>query len=89
MKGLSNGAFIISTATLLKNGNTQINITFKPLVPGDYEEVIEFSGIKATTETIRITGKATENGTTRTAKATVCLSTIASHWLHTRKTSTV
>ena len=64
VKGLSNGAFIISTATLLKNGNTQINITFKPLVPGDYEEVIEFSGIKATTETIRITGKATENGTT-------------------------
>lgn len=64
VKGLSNGAFIISTATLLKNGNTQINITFKPLVPGDYEEVIEFSGIKAVTETIRITGTATENGTT-------------------------
>ena len=64
VKGLSNGAFIISTATLLKNGNTQITITFKPLVPGDYEEVIEFSGIKAVTETIRITGKATENGTT-------------------------
>lgn len=64
VKGLSNGAFIISTATLLKNGNTQINITFKPLVPGDYEEVIEFSGIKATTETIRISGTATENGTT-------------------------
>lgn len=64
VKGLSNGAFIISTATLLKNGNTQINITFKPLVPGDYEEVIEFSGIKATTETIRITGTAIENGTT-------------------------
>lgn len=64
VKGLSNGAFIISTTTLLKNGNTQINITFKPLVPGDYEEVIEFSGIKATTETIRITGTATENGTT-------------------------
>lgn len=64
VKGLSNSAFIISTATLLKNGNTQINITFKPLVPGDYEEVIEFSGIKATTETIRITGTATENGTT-------------------------
>lgn len=64
VKGLSNGAFIISTATLLKNGNTQINITFKPLVPGDYEEVIEFSGIKAVTETIRISGKATENGTT-------------------------
>lgn len=64
VKGLSNGAFIISTATLLKNGNTQINITFKPLVAGDYEEVIEFSGIKATTETIRITGTATENGTT-------------------------
>lgn len=64
VKGLSNGAFIISTATLLKNGNTQINITFKPLAPGDYEEVIEFSGIKATTETIRITGTATENGTT-------------------------
>ena len=62
--GLSNGAFIISTATLLKNGNTQINITFKPLVPGDYEEVIEFSGIKAVTETIRIYGTATENGTT-------------------------
>lgn len=64
VKGLSNGAFIISTATLLKNGNTQINITFKPLVPGDYEEVIEFSGIKAATKTIRITGTATENGTT-------------------------
>lgn len=64
VKGLSNGAFIISTATLLKNGNTQINITFKPLVPGDYEEVIEFSGIKAVTETIRISGTATENGTT-------------------------
>ena len=64
VKGLSNGAFIISTATLLKNGNTQITITFKPLVPGDYEEVIEFSGIKAVTETIRITGTATENGTT-------------------------
>lgn len=63
VKGLSNGAFIISTATLLKNGNTQINITFKPLVPGDYEEVIEFSGIKAVTETIRIYGTATENGT--------------------------
>ena len=64
VKGLSNGAFIISTTTLLKNGNTQINITFKPLVPGDYEEVIEFSGIKAVTETIRIYGTATENGTT-------------------------
>lgn len=64
VKGLSNGAFIISTATLLKNGNTQIYITFKPLVPGDYEEVIEFSGIKAVTETIRIYGTATENGTT-------------------------
>lgn len=64
VKGLSNGAFIISTATLLKNGNTQINITFKPLVPGDYEEVIEFSGIKAVTKTIRITGTATENGAT-------------------------
>lgn len=64
VKGLSNGAFIISTAILLKNGNTQINITFKPLVPGDYEEVIEFSGIKAVTETIRIYGTATENGTT-------------------------
>lgn len=64
VKGLSNGAFIINTATLLKNGNTQINITFKPLVPGDYEEVIEFSGIKAVTETIRIYGTATENGTT-------------------------
>lgn len=64
VKGLSNGAFVISTATLLKNGNTQINITFKPLVPGDYEEVIEFSGIKAVTETIRIYGTATENGTT-------------------------
>lgn len=64
VKGLSNGAFIISTATLLKNGNTQINITFKPLVPGDYEEVIEFSGVKAVTETIRIYGTATENGTT-------------------------
>lgn len=64
VKGLSNGAFIISTATLLKNGDTQINITFKPLVPGDYEEVIEFSGIKAVTETIRIYGTATENGTT-------------------------
>lgn len=64
VKGLSNGAFIISTATLLKNGNTQINITFKPLVPGYYEEVIEFSGIKAVTETIRIYGTATENGTT-------------------------
>lgn len=64
VKGLSNGAFIISTATLLKNGNTQINITFKPLVPGDYEEVIEFTGIKAVTKTLRITGTATENGTT-------------------------
>lgn len=64
VKGLSNGAFIISTATLLKNGNTQINITFKPLVPGDYEEVIEFSGIKAVTKTIRISGTATENGAT-------------------------
>lgn len=64
VKGLSNGAFIISSATLLKNGDTQINITFKPLVPGNYEEVIEFTGIKAVTKTLRITGTATENGTT-------------------------
>ncbi|MDO4512363.1 MAG: hypothetical protein Q4B68_11180, partial [Bacteroidales bacterium] len=62
VKGNANGAFIINNTTLLKSGNTQITITFKPLAEGDYSEVIEFSGIKAETKSLTITGKATASG---------------------------
>lgn len=59
VKGNSKGAFVISNSTLLKSGNTQITITFKPLAQGTYEEDIEFSGVKAETKSLHITGVAT------------------------------
>lgn len=58
VKGESKGAFVINNASLLKNGETKITVTFKPLTAGSYTETIEFTGMKAEPKSIVITGVA-------------------------------
>lgn len=57
--GSANGAFVINNATLLKNGDTQITITFKPLAEGNYTDEIVFSALKADSKSITVSGVAT------------------------------
>lgn len=59
VSGTANGAFIINNATLLKNGDTQITITFKPLAEGNYTDEIVFSALKADSKSITVSGVAT------------------------------
>ena len=59
VSGTANGAFIINNATLLKNGDTKITITFKPLVEGNYTDQIVFSALKADSKSITVSGVAT------------------------------
>lgn len=62
MSGLAKGAFIINNTMLLKNGNAQYTVTFKPVKAGTYKETITFTGVKAETKTLELTGVATEGG---------------------------
>lgn len=54
--GQGNGAFQIGSTTFLKDGDTQLKVTFAPRTAGNYTEVIEFSTPKAETVTITVTG---------------------------------
>lgn len=62
VSGLSKGAFIINNTMLLKDGNAQFTITFKPTKAGTYKETITFTGVKAETKALELTGVATESG---------------------------
>ena len=57
--GESNGAFIISSNTLLKDGTGTITVTFAPKSAGTYTERIELSADKAESVTITVSGTAT------------------------------
>ncbi len=61
MSGLGKGAFIINNTMLLKNGNAQFTVTFKPNNAGTYKETITFTGVKAETRILELTGVATDN----------------------------
>lgn len=60
--GTARGAFLISNTMLLKSGMSQITVTFKPNNAGVYSETITFTGVKAETQTLTLTGVATESG---------------------------
>lgn len=59
VSGTANGAFIINNATLLKNGDTKITITFKPLVEGNYTDVVKFTALNAESKSVTVKGVAT------------------------------
>lgn len=56
--GTSEGAFIISSTMLMKDGTYNLGITFSPKAEGTFTETIEFSGEKMETQTITVTGTA-------------------------------
>ncbi len=62
VEGTANGAFIINNTMLLKNGTAQFTITFKPKTSGNYRETITFTGVKAETKTLELTGTALYDG---------------------------
>lgn len=57
--GESNGAFVINSTSLLKNGNSLLKITFTPKSEGSFSETIELSGMKAETVYLKVTGSTT------------------------------
>lgn len=57
--GQGMGSFRIASTSFLKNGTTQLRITFAPSAAGNYSETIEFSSPKAETKTLVVTGTAT------------------------------
>lgn len=54
--GEGNGAFRISSASFLKDGVTQLKVTFAPREEGSFSETIEFSAVKAPMLTVKVTG---------------------------------
>lgn len=54
--GKSNGAFRISTTTMMKDGTYPVTITFAPQAEGEFSEDIEFSTDKAETVIVTVTG---------------------------------
>lgn len=54
--GTSNGAFRISTSSLMKDGTYNIVVTFNPKEEGTFTETIEFVAEKAETRTVTVTG---------------------------------
>lgn len=54
--GQSGGAFRIASTTFLKNGTTNLKVTFAPTAEGTYQETIEFSTPKAETVTVPLQG---------------------------------
>jgi hypothetical protein len=57
VKGDAAGAITINSTTLLKNGTTNITITFKPSAEGEFTETLIFSALKADTAELTITAK--------------------------------
>ena len=57
--GQSGGLFIINNTTLLKNGSTQITITFDPVEAGKYTEVLELSALKTESILLTLQGEST------------------------------
>lgn len=57
--GQGQGAFRLASTSFLKNGASQLRITFAPSSAGNYTETIEFSTPKADTQTITVSGTAT------------------------------
>lgn len=54
--GEGNGAFRISSTSFLKDGATQLKVTFAPREEGSFSETIEFSAVKAATLTVKVSG---------------------------------
>ncbi|MCM1309821.1 MAG: hypothetical protein NC301_02205 [Bacteroides sp.] len=54
--GQGQGAFLLNSTTFLKEGETSLKVTFKPLSEGTYAETIEFSTPKAETITVQVSG---------------------------------
>ncbi len=54
--GQGNGAFLIGSTMFLKDGQTQLKVTFAPKTEGTYTETIEFSADKAETLTVVVKG---------------------------------
>ncbi len=54
--GEGNGAFIIGSTMFLKDGTTQLKVTFAPKTEGTFSETIEFSTPKAATQTVKVKG---------------------------------
>lgn len=54
--GEGNGAFRISSTSFLKDGATQLKVTFAPQSEGSFSETIEFSAVKAQTLTVKVSG---------------------------------
>ncbi len=54
--GQSEGAFIISSGTFLKSGNTELKITFRPKAEGSYTETLELSAPLAQPLTVTLSG---------------------------------
>jgi len=57
-----NGMFILSTASVLKDGTADVKITFKPTAAGTYSQQVELSTDMCDPVTFTITGTATGSG---------------------------
>lgn len=57
--GTANGAFRISSTSMLMNGQGTLTVTFNPKAEGTYTEQIIFSADKATPVTVTVTGSTT------------------------------
>lgn len=56
--GEGQGAFRINSTLFLKDGDTQLRVTFAPKQEGTFNETIEFTAAKAATVTVKVTGTA-------------------------------
>lgn len=59
LMGEGEGSFLISSTILMKNGNSDIIITFKPKKEGTFNDRIEFSALEVETTYLSISGSAT------------------------------
>ncbi|MEG2403116.1 MAG: hypothetical protein RSB34_09335 [Muribaculaceae bacterium] len=59
LMGEGEGSFLINNTVLMKNGNADIIITFKPKKEGTFTERIEFSSLELETTYISVSGSAT------------------------------
>ncbi len=62
--GQGQGAFRIGSTMFLKDGATQLKVTFAPAKEGTFTETIEFTSPKAETKTIVVKGKTTGSAPT-------------------------
>ncbi len=58
--GQGEGAFLINSTMFLKDGTSQLKVTFAPKKEGTFSETIEFSAVKA--ETVTVVVKGSTNG---------------------------